>query len=288
MTSYRTSRSSTADSTAFSAAGSPAINSVTKSSSGRSDSGTRSRGAGIPFLRLCGVELRKQLDTRAGLWLLVAIALVNAGFITLALFTADAASLTWTTLLQSASIGQLLLLPLIGVMAATSEWSTRTALTTFTLEPRRTRVNLAKLASASVLAPVVMVATLAVSAVLNVAGILWLDGTGSWALDWRIVGGTVLALVLFVWQGVAFGLAFLSTPVAIVAYLVLPTVWTVLTLSIESLRGPAEWLDMNETVMTLMRGAMAAEDWPRLLVSLLVWIGVPLAVGLWRTARREP
>ena len=245
-------------------------------------------GGGIPFLRLCRVELRKQLDTRAGVWLLVAIALVNTGFIALTLFTADAATITWTTLSQSASFGQLLLLPLIGVMAATSEWSARTALTTFTLEPRRTRVNLAKLASAGLLGLIVMVVTLAVSALFNLVGFVWQGADGSWALDWGIVGGTALALVLLVWQGVAFGLAFLSTPVAIVAYLALPTVWTVLTMMIESLRGPAEWLDVNQTLNVLMMGAMTADDWPRLAVSLVVWLGVPLAFGLWRTARREP
>lgn len=242
----------------------------------------------IPFLRVCGVELRKQVDTRAGVWLLVASALVNMGFIALTLFTADAQSLTWTTLIQSASLGQLLLLPLIGVMAATSEWSARTALTTFTLEPRRTRVNLAKLASAGFLGLVVMVVTLASSALMNLVGILWLDGNGSWALDWGVVGGNSLALVLLVWQGVAFGLVFLSTPVAIVAYLALPTIWTVLTLTIESLRAPAEWLDINQTVGVLMTGAMSSGDWTRLAVSLIVWLGIPLALGLWRTARREP
>ncbi|WP_165068089.1 ABC transporter permease [Marisediminicola senii] len=243
---------------------------------------------GIPFLRLTAVELRKQLDTRAGLWLLVAIAVVSAGFIALTLFTAEPETITWTSLTAAASIGQLLLLPLIGVMAATSEWSARTALTTFTLEPRRTRVNGAKLASSATLGLLVMVVTLAVSALLNAAGIVWRDADGSWALDWGVVAGTTLALVLLIWQGVAFGLAFLSTPIAIVAYLALPTVWTILTVTIEALREPAQWLDTSLTFMTLMSGSMTADDWPKLAVSVLVWIGVPMAYGLWRTARREP
>ena len=237
---------------------------------------------------MCAVELRKQLDTRAGVWLLISIALISTGSIALALFTVEGSSLTWSTLLSAASIGQLLLLPIIGVMAATSEWSARTALTTFTLEPRRTRVAFAKLASAGSLGLLVMVATLAVSALLNLIGIVWLGGDDSWALDAGLVASTALALVLLVWQGVAFGLALLSTPLAIVAYLALPTVWSVLTLSIESLRGPAEWLDVNQTLLTLMSGSMTADDWPKLLVSLLVWLGVPLIIGLWRTGRREP
>ena len=242
----------------------------------------------IPFLRLSRVELRKQIDTRAGIWLLVAIGVISTAVIALNLFTAEAATLNWNTLTSAASLGQLLLLPLIGVMAATSEWSARTALTTFTLEPRRTRVNLAKLTSASALGLVVMAVTLVASALFNVVGIIARDTDGSWSLDLGLVGATTLALVLLVWQGVAFGLAFLSTPIAIVAYLLLPTVWTVLTMTIEALRGPAEWLDINQTLLTLMTGATTGDGWAKLAVSVLVWIGIPLAVGLWRTARREP
>lgn len=243
---------------------------------------------GIPFTRLVAVELRKQLDTRAGRWLLIVIALISMGLTALALFTGDVGGLTWTNLVSAASSGQYLLLPLIGVMAATSEWSARTALTTFTLEPRRTRVNVAKLASAIVLSAGVMLITIGIAAVLNLVGIIWLGTNGSWALEWPLVAGTGLALILLVTQGVAFGLAFLSTPVAIVAYLALPIGWSILTQSIEAIREPAEWLDLSTNTTALLNGLMTADDWPKLLVSLLVWIGIPLAIGLRRTARREP
>ncbi|WP_130178505.1 ABC transporter permease [Cryobacterium sp. SO1] len=242
----------------------------------------------VPFIRLATVELRKQVDTRSGVWLLVTIAIVSAGLITLPLVTGTADGLTFTNFVSAASTGQLFLLPLIGVMAATSEWSARTALTTFTLEPRRTRVNLAKLASASYLGMVLMVVTLAVAAVFNLIGIVWLDTGGSWEINRPIILGTALALVLLVAQGIAFGLAFLSTPVAIVAYLGLPTVWSILSFAVEPLSGPAEWLDMTNTLRTLMSGLMTADGWAKLLVSVLVWVGIPLSIGLWRTARREP
>ncbi len=244
-------------------------------------------GTAVSFVRLCRVELRKQVDTRAGIWLLGIIALVNVGLIALLLFTAEPLGLTWGSLTSAASLGQMLLLPLIGIMAATSEWSQRTALTTFALEPRRTRVNLAKLVSAGVLGLGVMVVALAAAAVFNIAGLLWRDGDGSWAMDWPVLTGMVLALILLVAQGVAFGLAFLSTPVAIVAYLVLPSVWPILTLMISSLQGPAKWLDINETLFPLMTGEMAGIGWARLAVSVGIWVGLPLAFGLWRTARRD-
>lgn len=241
----------------------------------------------IPFVRLCRVELRKQLDTRAGAWLLGIIALVNVGLIALLLFTAEPAGLSWSELTSAATLGQMFLLPLIGIMAATGEWSQRTALTTFALEPRRTRVNLAKVVAAASLGLVVMVVALAAGAVSNIVGVVWRDGDGSWTMDWPVLTGMILALLLLVAQGVAFGLAFLSTPVAIVAYLVLPTLWSVLTLFIDSLREPAEWLDINLTMLPLMAGEMTTSGWAQLAVSVAVWVGLPLAFGLWRTARRD-
>ncbi|SDM96683.1 hypothetical protein SAMN05216368_10389 [Cryobacterium flavum] len=243
---------------------------------------------GIPFARLCLVELRKQIDTRAGLWLLIVIGLVNTGLIVLTLTTAPPAELTWANLTNAASMGQLVLLPLIGVMAATSEWSQRTALTSFALEPRRTRVNLAKLASAGVLGLIVMSLTLVAGALMNVIGIVFRGGDGSWAMDWPVLGGAALALLILVAQGVAFGLALLSTPIAIVAYLALPTVWTILTLFISGLAEPARWLDLNVTLLPIMLGAeVSATGWAQLATSVAVWVGLPLLVGLWRTARRD-
>ncbi|WAB83596.1 ABC transporter permease [Microcella daejeonensis] len=243
---------------------------------------------GIPFMRLAAVELRKQLDTRAGTWLLVAIALISGALIALSVVTSERGTLTWTSLVSSASVGQLTLLPLIGVMAATSEWSARTALTTFTLEPRRLRVTMAKVFSASGLGVLVSLVTIAMSALLNVVAILAFDADDSWSVDLAVVAGVALTVVLLVMQGVAFGLAFLSTPIAIVAYLALPSVWSILSLTIEAIREPAEWLDLNSMLATLSMGEMTADSWPKLLVALAVWIGIPMGIGLWRTARREP
>lgn len=248
---------------------------------------SRTAPPAVPFGRLTLVELRKQLDTRAGVWLLGVIVLLNAGLIALVLFTGEPEFRTWQELTMASSLAQMLLLPLIGIMAATGEWSQRTALTTFTLEPRRTRVNAAKIVSAVALGLAVMVAALLAGAIFNVIGMVALDGDGSWAMEWSLLGGMLLSLLLLVGQGVAFGLALLSTPIAIVAYLALPTVWTVLTMLVSALQGPAEWLSLDSAMGPLMEGDMTATAWAQLGTSALVWIGVPLAVGLWRTARRD-
>ena len=242
---------------------------------------------GIPFARLAAVELRKQVDTRAGRWLLAVIVAVSAALIVALLLVGEPADLTWASLASTASFAQILLLPLIGVMAATGEWSQRTALTTFALEPRRTRVHAAKLVSAVVLGLAVTAAALATGAVANLVGLALLDGDGSWSFRWAPIGGLTLGLLLLVTQGVGFGLALLSTPAAIVAYLVLPTAWTVVTALVPALAGPAEWLDMNRTLIPLTAGAMTPHDWARLGTSVAVWVGLPLGFGLWRTARRD-
>ena len=55
-----------------------------------------------------------------------------------------------------------ILLPVLGIMSATQEWSQRTGLTTFTLEPRRGRVVTAKVVAAALLGLIVIAATVLV------------------------------------------------------------------------------------------------------------------------------
>lgn len=241
----------------------------------------------IPFRRLTAVELRKQVDTRAGRWLLVSIVAVNVILAVLVLLTSPPELLTWRALTETTTIGQLLLLPLIGILAATSEWTQRTALTTFTLEPRRTRVNLAKLTGAVALGAVTLVLTLAAAAALNGLGALLRGGDGSWQMDWAMLGGLSLALLVLVTQGVAFGLLFLSTPIAIVSYLLIPTAWTAVVMLVSALDGVAPWLDLSIGLEALMAGEMTPQTWLHLASSTAVWVALPLVLGLVRTARRE-
>ena len=101
----------------------------------------------IPFGTLVRAELRKTVDVRAARWMLFATALLAAGAQAVPLVfphnvTQDRASyLTW------AALGVSRLLPLVLLMAMTAEWSQRTAMTTFTQEPRRGRVLAAKIAT---------------------------------------------------------------------------------------------------------------------------------------------
>src|SRR5262249_36939125 len=107
-------------------------------------------------LKLVAIELRKSVNTRSGRVLIAAILLLAIAAITWKMTHLQPGPATFEGFLGAASTGVLLILPVIGVMAMTSEWTQRTALTTFTLSPRRVRVQLAKFASAIVLSAVVM------------------------------------------------------------------------------------------------------------------------------------
>ncbi|GAB3020839.1 hypothetical protein GCM10011376_22760 [Nocardioides flavus (ex Wang et al. 2016)] len=238
--------------------------------------------AGVPFVRTFQAELRKMVDTRAGRWMIVVMAavavLILAGFV----IWGPAEDASFAGLLELATLPLAMLLPIIGIMAATAEWSQRTGLVTFVLEPRRGRVVLAKTLAAVVLAAVVLAAAVAASAVANLVG-----GNGEWDLTAAIGGGMLLALLLYVLQGVAFGLLFLNTPVAIVSVLVLPSIWGIATTAVSSLQEAGRWLNLDQVTQPLLAGDMAGRDWAQLVTASAVWVLLPLAVGTYRVLGRE-
>src|SRR4051812_1823564 len=87
----------------------------------------------VPFGRLLRAELRKLMDTRAGFWLLTAIGLITVAVVVVFLCVADADQLTYMNFVGATATPQSLLLPVLGILAVTAEWSQRTGLVTFTL-----------------------------------------------------------------------------------------------------------------------------------------------------------
>ena len=237
---------------------------------------------GVPFGRTLHAELRKMVDTRAGRWMVIVMAAVAALILVAFLIWGPAEDASFQGLLELSTLPLAVLLPVLGIMAATAEWSQRTGLVTFTLEPHRGRVVLAKVLAALALALVVLVVAVAASALANVVG-----GTGEWDLSAAAAGGLVLALMIYVLQGVAFGLLFLNTPVAIVSVLVLPTVWSIATTAISSLQDIGRWLNLDLVTQPLFAGEMGGRDWAQLGTALAVWVLLPLAVGTHRVLHRE-
>jgi ABC-2 type transport system permease protein len=231
--------------------------------------------------RLSRIELRKMADTRAGSWLLAAIVLMAVAIVTITVVAGNADDRDLTSLFQGALWVVSILLPVLGILAVTSEWSQRTGLTTFALVPERERVIGAKVVAA------VALGLGAVAACLLAATIGNLIAAGSWDLSGSLLGNAAVFEVAGMLGGVAFGLVFMNSALAIVLYYLLPTVWTILGETIHALDKPADWLDTSRTLQPLVDDQMSGQAWAQLGTSLAVWLGLVLLIGLWRLRRTE-
>ncbi len=242
--------------------------------------------SGVPFLRLTGVELRKMLDTRAGRWLVIGIGGVIAAALTV-LFVRDGGEHSFADYLQATTMPMALLLPVVGILAVTSEWSQRTALVTFTLEPRRTRVAWAKTLAALVVGVVAVASAFALGAAAHAAAIALRGATGDWELTGTAVLGAAGYVLLGLLSAVGFAMLLRNTPAAVVAYFVLPTAWTLVGELVPQVRTAAEWLDLNRTMEPLFTGSLTGEQWAQLGTSVGLWVALPLAAGIWWLTRAE-
>jgi hypothetical protein len=237
----------------------------------------------IPFGTLVRTELRKAVDVRAARWLLFAAALLAAGAEAVPLVfprnvTQDRASyLTW------AALGLSRLLPLVLLMAMTAEWSQRTAMTTFTLEPRRGRVLAAKATAGLIISVIAgLFALLAGTVAVLAASHAGRPVAEGW--NWSQLAGFALFIVLTSAVGMAIGAALHNTAAAIVTYFALAGLFSLLM--IPALAKAGDWINTGQTF-----GWMLAGDWSghaaQITVSAALWIALPLAVGTVRTIRRE-
>ncbi|WBB88869.1 ABC transporter permease [Verrucosispora sp. WMMC514] len=241
----------------------------------------------LPSLaRLTAVELRKLVDTRAGRWLLITIGLVSAVIVALLLVYAEAPEQNFAVFFTTALLPVGVLLPVLGILSITSEWSQRTALTTFALVPRRERVITAKLVAVVLAALGAVLSSLAFAAVgTAIAGAT--GGAGTWRIEGALVAHAVVFQVASVLMGAGFGLLLLNTPLAIVSYLVLPIIWSIVGELVRPLNRAAEWLDTGRTMEPLFTAEVTAGQWQRLAVSLVLWLVVPVVAGTVRAMRRE-
>jgi len=237
---------------------------------------------GIPFSRLLRVEWGKATDTRAARWLLALVGASTVGLMLAPLLGPSSIDQTYTSYLGFASTPLSILLPVVAILTLTSEWSQRTSLTTFTQEPRRLRVVNAKMTVSLIMGGVAAVFGGLVTAVgLGVAA------ASGRALDADLNAGVVVGFVLFVllnvFMGVALGALIHNSAAAIVASFVLPTAFVALGQA-STLVG--EWFDPSTTLEWLLNGEWSGHT-PQILVSVIVWVALPLAMGLVRTVRRE-
>lgn len=246
----------------------------------------------IPFSRLVSVELRKSYDTRAGLWLLIsigAITLITEG-VALAVTTVQDQAMNWGDFVGAAAFVTSILLPVLGIMVVTSEWSQRTAMVTFALEPRRPLVVMAKLATGLIL-------TLATAAIAIVIGLVCnllygaIQGGADWEFGTRYLVGFVITQILAMAGGFAVAALLLNTPAAIVLFFVykwvLPGLFALGAALMAWFDSLAPWLDFQSAQTPIFDLTMQGSDWGHLLVSGFLWLALPLGLGIWRILRAE-
>jgi hypothetical protein len=226
------------------------------------------------------------VDTRAGRWLVASVGLIALALVTIRIFAGDEDSRSLHDFLNYALLGVSLLSPVLGILAVTSEWGQRTALTTFALVPRRERVLAAKFFAVLALAVVSVAASLLIGVLGN--GVTELLGRGG---GWDVGAVDLLYLLLFqalnMVMGYAFGALFLTSGLAIVLYFVIPTAWTVVGQTVSALKDVAGWLDFGTTTQGLFTNDMSGDAWAKLAASVAVWILLPLVAGLIRVIRQE-
>ncbi|MCX6401641.1 MAG: ABC transporter permease subunit [Propionibacteriales bacterium] len=247
--------------------------------------------APTPFRRVVNVELRKMFDTRSGFWLMASIVIASVIATGLTIILGDREDLTFDSFAASVGSPMSIVLPIIGVLAVTSEWSQRTALTTFTLVPSRRRVLGAKLLNALAIGAVSMVVALGVGALGNLVTAA-INGTDPvWDIASSTFAQIVLANELGMLLGFALGLLFRNSPAAIVGYFVINLVLPGLSGALGAAQAwwadNAGWFDLNQTRFLLFDSTLSGQEWVQLGLTSALWIALPLAIGLRLVLRSE-
>jgi hypothetical protein len=245
----------------------------------------------IPMTRIIGVELRKMFDTRSGFWLMASIVIANLLATGAVILFAGESDQTYGSYAASIGFPMAIILPMIAVLSVTSEWSQRSGLTTFTLVPNRGRVVLAKGIGAVLVGVVSMGIAFAVGALGNLLGTAITGNDLVWDMPLTLCATIVLGNVLGLLVGFMLGVVIRNSAGAIVGYFVysfvLPTLSMLLAQSQEWFEKVQPWVDFNFAQSRLFDTGMTSEHWAQLGVSSIIWLVVPLAVGLALLMRSE-
>jgi ABC-2 type transport system permease protein len=239
--------------------------------------------------RLVAIELRKTVDTRAGFWLLAASALLAIVVVGLTLAFGHATDLMFGVFFAR-TVGTVgVLLPVVGILAITSEWSQRTAVTTFALVPRRERVIAAKLLAGLVVAlasvAVCLAISLAATALVPVIG----HADGRFDVAASALGSAVLFMAMWMAAGAALGLLVMRSAPAIVLSFLIPMSVAGVAAGIPGAERPLRWIDLGMAAGELNAGhpAVSPIEWAYIASGVAIWVLVPLAIGFVRLRRGE-
>jgi ABC-2 type transport system permease protein len=217
----------------------------------------------IPWTTLVAAETRRAVDTRSSRWLFAVMALLGVVFILLS----GSADATLDEYVGSAVLPLVVLLPVIAVLTSTSDWSTRAALTTFTLVPRRLRILTARLHMSELAAT-------------------------DWPATGRAFGGVCAVAFAASLSGSAIAALTLNAPVSIVLVILFPLTFDVsMNFALPAL---APWISalafsgwLSSPTFDWYPSGDGTPTGGTALTSFALWAVLPLALGWWRQCRRD-
>ncbi|WP_244928528.1 hypothetical protein [Nocardioides sp. W7] len=238
-----------------------------------------------PLGRLVRLELRKMVDTRAGRALPLAIALISTLSVIILGVAGDESDQRFDTFAAFTLVPQGFLLPVLGILLVTQEWSQRTAIVTFSQEPHRRRVVEAKVLAALVLGAAALLFALA----LAVTATLLFAPEGGFAevtaADFAELAFIHVSSLL---QGIAFGMVFLASAPAIVTFFVIPLMSGVVQSVWAVPQDRIAWFELATAQAAAFEpGALEGTQWAQLLLTTCLWVGLPFLIGLTRLLRAE-
>ncbi|QDQ98664.1 ABC transporter permease subunit [Tomitella fengzijianii] len=244
----------------------------------------------VPMSRLVRVEARKMFDTRSGFWLMASIGVLALVATIAVIAFIDADEINYGAFATAIGVPMAVLLPVMAILSVTSEWSQRTGLTTFTLVPDRGRVIGAKAITSVVVGAVSMLLALGIGALGNVIGSLIRGAGMTWDVSAVDVARIVIINVLGLMVGFMLGVLIRNSPAAIVGYFVysfvVPGVFGALAGAQEWFADLQPWVDFNYSLNRMYESGPAG-DWATLGVSGVIWLVIPLAIGVRAIMRSE-
>ena len=178
------------------------------------------------------------------------------------------------------------------ILAVTSEWSQCSGLTTFTLVPSRGHVIGAKAIATLLVGLGSMAVAFAVGALGNVAGSALAGVDTVWDISLSMAPQMVLGDLVGMAIGFTLGVVLRNSAAAIVGYFVVSFVMPGILVLLAQVRSWFEdlqpWIDWNETQVVLFDGATnTGKEWAMLGSTTMIWIVIPLVVGLLFLRRSE-
>ena len=225
---------------------------------------TRTASARIPLTRLVGVELRTMFDTRSGFWLMASIVIASVLATAAIIVFAPDDQQTYDNFAAAIGAPMTIILPMIGILAVTSEWSQRSGLTTFTLVPRRGRVMLAKAVAAWLVALGATAVAFLVGSLGNLVGAPLAGIAPVWDQGLADVGYFAIGNTLLMMIGFTLGALIRTSAGAVVAYMVYafvaPGLLAFLAFNQDWFRDVRPWVDPKYNQDALQIGRASCRE----------------------------